>query len=305
MTAGELLVGAASKTATSTALKIAKERNEEHKAINKALLDDVRQTPEFKQATKLYGARQAIRQAIATTWWRRFAWLNRVPDEYLDNDFVADLASKIDNIPDDDLELPKRSVARRALEGLDDAADEPNLREMYLELLARAFDSKFSDLAHPSFVEIIKQLTAAEATYLRQYLTTDLDDENLPIAQLNIVHRPGIAHDTYLTHLLPLTNEHGPTVDRSIAAYVDNWTRLGLIEVTYDAYVTGDHAYDWVTERPEYQQGTAFVAARPLPDDGETTSFEIEIAEGLLRATAFGRSFALAVGMLGILQRPQ
>lgn len=61
---------------------------------------------------------------------------------------------------------PPLSVAGPLVVQMLFASEEPSLREMYAKLLATSMDSKTSDDAHPSFINIIQQLTSDEAKIL-------------------------------------------------------------------------------------------------------------------------------------------
>jgi hypothetical protein len=279
----------------------------DQKALNKALVEAVRDTPNFQKAVEHYGERAAVRQGISTWLLKLFGRAIRVPSEYLDTKAADDLAGKLDNIPDEDLQPPKRSIAAPAFEGLGHVVDEPGLRDLYLELLARAVDAKYADMAHPSFVEVIRQLSAEEAELLRHYLAASAGDSNIPIVSLQSAVRPGIGTTLIYRHLLDIRDDNGqPELNTSIPTYVDNWIRLGLLEVHYDAFLTDDSAYSWVEARPETASARSTVEERvaPVPKEGEQQeSYMLDIQKGYMTATSFGKSFALAVGMFGELAR--
>jgi hypothetical protein len=67
---------------------------------------------------------------------------------------------------------PEPTVAGPALESLRFAGSQPALREMYVNLLATAMDKETATKAHPSFAEIIRQLTPDEARVVRLLYTT-------------------------------------------------------------------------------------------------------------------------------------
>ena len=77
---------------------------------------------------------------------------------YFSEKFQKDLSEKAECIPPEHLVEPKASVAGPTLQGLAFTHEEPNLKEMFLNLLATSMDGRRADLAHPAFVEIIKQL---------------------------------------------------------------------------------------------------------------------------------------------------
>ena len=73
---------------------------------------------------------------------------------------------KLENVPIEEICSPNLSIAGPVFESLKYAGHEETLREMYANLLANAMDINTKDEAHPSFVEIIKQLSSEEAKLL-------------------------------------------------------------------------------------------------------------------------------------------
>jgi hypothetical protein len=276
----------------------------EQRSVKSAMLEAVKNTPEFKRAVSLYGERLALRQGVSTGLFRLFAKVLPIRSEYLESQAALDFAGKILTIPDEDLQPPKRSVAGPAFEGLGHAVDEPELRNLFLELLARAVDSKYADAAHPSFVEVIRQITSREAELLKVYLTGQAGT-SVPIVTLNSSISPGLGSIRLYTHLLNIRNEQDEAAEFDvIPTYVDNWVRLGLVEVTYDAYLTRPEAYSWVDSRPETLNAQLQVSSRiaPAVAPGEAEEvYMLDIQKGHMTPTAFGKSFALAVGMYGAL----
>lgn len=67
--------------------------------------------------------------------------------------------------------------------------------------------------------------------------------------------------------------------------YIDNWTRLGLVEADYQTYRVGDGMYEFVTSRPEYLKHVSAAA------EGWVLGFE----KGILRITDFGCKFKEAI----------
>ena len=90
---------------------------------------------------------------------------------YFSGNFQGDLLDRTKDIPLESVVDPKASIAGPALQGIAFAQDEPNLKAMYLSLIATAMDSRVAETAHPAFVEIIKQLEGEEARLLGSVLT--------------------------------------------------------------------------------------------------------------------------------------
>jgi len=90
-------------------------------------------------------------------------------------DFIkTKVEKKLIHTPVSEICSPNLSVAGPAFESLKYAGYEETLREMYANLLANAMDIKTKNDAHPSFVEIIKQLSTQEAKLLLYLIKKDV-----------------------------------------------------------------------------------------------------------------------------------
>jgi len=153
-------------------------------------------------------------------------------------------------------------------------------------LLATATDDRVSHQAHPSFAEIIKQLSAAEAKELLEIL----GEYNVPIVRLLVAGgtEGNLGHSIAHNHVLPYSAEpDGPPIENpAVAVWVDNWIRLGLVNVDYGSRLIREGFYDYAKARPEYER---LVAQSPAGVD------DVMITEGVLRSTNFGLRFKAAV----------
>ena len=158
---------------------------------------------------------------------------------------------------------------------------------MYLSLLASAMDSRRAQSAHPAFVEIIRQLTAEEALLLRRVLRRA---EGVPIGEVRLLDKNSHHWVMLYRHLIDFRDtETGAAVENPrLPAIVDNWARLGLVEVTYDKYLSGAPFYDPLHARPEVVR---LRAQRTTPQQ------EVGVQPGILARTAFGQQFASVVGL--------
>lgn len=151
---------------------------------------------------------------------------------YFAEKFQQDISRKASTIPPEQIIEPKASIAGPALQGLAFTHEEANLKDMYLSLLATAMDGRVASEAHPAFVEIIKQLNSEEADLIRGVLQSQI-----PIAivevQLTSVGIEG--WHTLAKHLLNWTDlKTSSSVEKpKTPAMVDNWLRLGLVNVDY------------------------------------------------------------------------
>lgn len=198
--------------------------------------------------------------------------------------FEKDFAPLADKVPEELRVQPKASIAGPALQGLAFSHEEQELKDMYLNLLAKSMDGRVASQAHPAFVEIIKQLTSEEARLFKPAAQNEL----VAIAQIRM--KSGTGYVVGFRHVLPITDTGTgeKVVVENIAAMVDNWVRLGLVEVDYGERLTGQNDYDWVQERPEFHQ-----CKQQEAEDRKAT-----VQRGVLRVTNLGRQFAKVVGIV-------
>ena len=86
------------------------------------------------------------------------------------------VAEKMQHVPKDHIVTPPSLVVGPALEALKYAGQEEALREAYANLLANALDSKTSHQVHPSYVEIIRQLSPVEARILSSFTSEQINN---------------------------------------------------------------------------------------------------------------------------------
>lgn len=206
---------------------------------------------------------------------------------YFDDKFKDDLMSKVSAIPEESIVDPKPSIAGPALQGLAFSYDEPSLKEMYLNLLATSMDGRVAQAAHPAFVEIIKQLTAEEAELVQGAVTSI---SGVTIVQINLTLNENKGYTVLLNHVLNLKDSDTKELSQNphLPMMVDNWIRLGLINVDYGKWHNTPTAYDWVETRPEMIQ-----LRKSCDNDFQKVTFK----KGLMERTNLGAQFARAVGI--------
>lgn len=208
--------------------------------------------------------------------------------QYFNNEFTSDIGRKTADIPLENIVEPKATIAGPALQGLAFSHEEPSLKEMYLNILKSSMDNRTSGFSHPSFVEIVRQLSSDEAKLLKRLLPLE---GYRPIVEVRLVKPSGDKWHVIMRHLIPYVNfETGVEVEYAgISAMFDNFLRLGLIHVTYSSEIKIEGAYDWAEKRPEVAR-----FRKELEADGDI----IKCVHGISGRTAFGKQFAEAVGII-------
>jgi len=270
---------------------------EEDPDVKKKLIEMAESSPAMGNAAEAFARRQEVWQRVRLRVLQPLARFTGLGSDYFVLDFEKDLESRLAGVPEENLRTPPLNVAVPAMMGLSYSLDEEAIREMYLNLIARASDDRAPDAAHPAFAEIIKQLSAPEAVDLLGVLRLktlpivqlrrETVDPEKPTRLLGPGHRPGT---TFYNHLTSYVDEETgePAEHPKGPMFIDNWIRLGLIEVDYVNSFQNPTWYEWVPERPEYQRLAAELESLPTADVG--------VRNGMLTATAFGEAFFEAVG---------
>jgi Abortive infection alpha len=268
---------------------------EKSKAVVETLAEAIKAaagTNEAKAAAKELGKAAVTAATFINNCLLPIAALNygiKKAEDYFKTRFQADMAEKLKDIPQENLIEPKATIAGPALQGLAFSHEEPNLKSMYLELLAGAMDSKRASSAHPAFAEIIGELTSEEADIFREIVR----HEALPIGLVKLEVGPEYFRTLY-RHLLSLqrTDTGEPYINENLPSYVDNWIRLGLVEVSYlDIPRQSVVVLPPLHSRPEFLE----IAMR---EKARNPAAKLSIQRGTLSPTAFGLRFAKACGLL-------
>lgn len=238
------------------------------------------------QAASVKAQRSAVRERVLLNLWRPIAFLARVSSDYFSDEFAADLAHRTAHIPDDHLTPPRPAVVMPAMEGLGWSIDEPELREMYLNLIAKAVDDRAVADCHPAFAEVLRQLQPEEAVALVELATSETGV--VPMVHLRAWTPDGDRFSTGASHLLDDTpfalNSAGEDV---VGLWIYNWLRLGLVEDAQSSMMPGDDdpdPYAFWTEHSE----TVDMRQR-FPDR------EVVPVKTALQVTHFGWRFGRAV----------
>ena len=244
--------------------------------------------PEVKEAGKNLGRTALTITKIINNALLPLAAVNFAFEKariYFAEKFQQELSQKTSTIPPELIVEPKASIAGPALQGLAFTHEEVNLKDMYLSLLATAMDARVAFDAHPAFVEIIKQLTSEEALLIREIIQ---DSSPFPIAEIRLRNSTG--YTPLIKHILNNTDNitQTPLENNRLPAMVDNWIRLGLVEVVYGITLTAADAYAWVSNRPEIAK---------LKREYETDTNKLDFQHGIIERTALGCQFAKAVGL--------
>ncbi len=157
------------------------------------------------------------------------------------------IKEKVKLIPEEKLVEPEPYVAIPAIQQICYCQNSADLRDMYANLLASSMDADKKWHVHPSFVDIIKQLTPDEAKYFKELTPVLAAAHPLIDIDYGIGKRP-----VYLSAVTNFTDEHLDVLEHpeNIGTYIDNYIRLNLIEVLNGRLSAMDKVYNRMKTHP-------------------------------------------------------
>lgn len=188
-------------------------------------------------------------------------------------EFRESLYGNVAQIPEERLQEPSLAIIGPAMESSKYFFEEPELREMFANLIAASFDSAHNCDIHPSFTSIIQQLSPLDAQNFA------LIKGNLPVAQY-LLRSKDKAFKTLVTNVF-LSNPHNQDVliqSQSISSL----ERLGLVLTDYTSYIAIDSQYEVFSESLLY---------KAIISEFERDDCKIEIQNGVVELTPLGRAF--------------
>lgn len=193
------------------------------------------------------------------------------------------LAQKLKDVPEEKIVTPDATVAGPALEALKYTGHKEDLAEMYASLLATAMNADTRDSAHPSFVEIIKQLSPDEAKLIAYVKKHSAVQPMISVRSTIGKNAAGYYALMYYTHAVGHASCEQPGRQ---ASYWVNLQRLGLLELREDYILSpkndGIDRYDEILQ-DEYVRSLE----QKIVEDGKF----VDIRKGSVMMTPFGLQF--------------
>ena len=194
------------------------------------------------------------------------------------------VSEKLQNTPESDIQTPKANIAVPVLQSLMYSGEEPELQELYANLLAGAMDKHTAPFNHPSFVEAIKQMTPDEAKLL-QYISLSMTTSlALPVITVRDESKKrgegGVIVARHLSLLGLKANCENPELT---PVSLDNLIRLGIIVIPKNYSYTEKAVYD---EIKNHENVTEIVE-----DINKNVERRAVVLEETVGVTDFGKQF--------------
>lgn len=170
--------------------------------------------------------------------------------EYAIDETKKLLEKKLENVDPDKIVEPESYVAVPAIQAISYSMNSEELRNLYANLLAKAMNSDTKDMVHPSFVEIIKQLSPIDSLVFKIIMERQAN----PI--IDIVYtkqEPGHIFPSATRILLTNITDINIASSEIISVSIDNLIKQSLVSINGDNSYTDIRIYDNILNSQFYQ----------------------------------------------------
>lgn len=227
---------------------------------------------------------KAMGETLTDIWCIVFGGIHQISEKrkmkyaYELEQFHLDLLNEIDSIPPQKKVEPKIQIVAPALENAKYCVEEKELRELFKNLISSSLNKDTSELVHPSFADIIKQMSPLDAMVVNYFITSIV--ANIPLVNLKKLTTNETGFNYLYQNLTYFSHPSYTSTDLTIS--IENLVRLNILSIPSDGHIITPKAYDWVKTNPEYLR---------IKSDLDASKYSIQIEEKALRTTSFGRTF--------------
>jgi hypothetical protein len=253
----------------------------ESKELSMKVYDDVRK-PIMKPTVQVLGL---IPRAINVALAPLDAWIRK--REYNIQRTKQLLKEKMKDIPTKNIVSPEPYIAVPALQAISYCMNNDELRNMYANLLSKSMNKIVKNNVHPSFVEIIKQLSPDEAKILKYIYQKG---SSIPTISLRYENDNGVGI-TFVSDFSDIGELCDCEYPFPITAYFDNLARHSLIKFS--------EPMSSLADKTLYKTLKTHKKIRPLLKLSKYLKLQyskVRILEGYIETTEFGKQFFLICG---------
>ncbi|AFZ90225.1 DUF4393 domain-containing protein [Bacillus velezensis] len=162
-------------------------------------------------------------------------------------DYVYKVQNKTQDIPEEFLKEPELNIIGPAIEASKFYIDSEQLREMFANLISSTIDSRKFSKVHPSFVEIIKQLSPLDASILVNFKQSN----QFPAIRVDASNVEG-NYVVIQQHILDFNEDK--VKYKAYASSISNLQRVGLLAVDYSVRYGELEYYDYISSHPVLEE---------------------------------------------------
>lgn len=185
------------------------------------------------------------------------------------------LAQKLEKVEYEKIVSPESYVAVPAIQAIAYSMNSQELRDLYANLLAKSMYIETKERVHPSFVEIIKQMSPIDALVFKKIMGREVN----PMINLIMKNEKG----KYITIITNVTDINIVSQEL-IGVSIDNLTKQNLLSVPDDGFYSNEKVYDSILQT-EFYNNQKNINRRTV--DG----FEFTYTKKMINKTNLGKLF--------------
>lgn len=256
---------------------------EEKREVNLGIADVIKEVKTYEIVSQADKTAALVIRAVHAALTPLETWV--MQKEYNIEKTKVILADKLKNVPLKNIITPPSYIGIPALQAISYCMDNDELREMYAELLKTAMNSQTTKNVHPTYVEIIKQMSPYDAIIFKKIV------EILVQPCIGISYRNKTTSASYpIQDIVAFADlEKYPLVPTQIA--LENLERLRLIEINKKS------KYADTTEYTNIKDGMKKTIKQFIENNADKLAiddYEVVYNEHLIMIRGFGQFFARA-----------
>lgn len=166
---------------------------------------------------------------------------------YLDEELPKYFEEK--KISKNKIAIPDPAIAVPTIEALR-YANKDIIKEMFVKILGESMNVETANFVHPSFVEIIRQITPDEAKILKQLPQKGLCE---PLVDVEIEKDNMEGRFVLYSNYGVIGYEANCEYPEKISLYVDNLKRLALVNIPENSFLIDEWRYEKIVNSEYYE----------------------------------------------------
>lgn len=193
--------------------------------------------------------------------------------------YHQELFQSIEQIPEEKRIEPSFQITAQALENSKYCVTSETLRSMFVKLISGTMHADQEPLTHPSFPEMIKQMSENDAHLLMELKRKS---SSLPIAEFREKFNPDGSFIARYTNLYISDIFNIPLHECSVS--LSSLERMGLVNITYMEHIDNTNLYS-----PFYKTPTYASLSREIESFNRDSC--IDLKKGMCSITPLGNQF--------------
>lgn len=227
---------------------------------------------------------QNIGTTMADIWYLVFGGISQAAEKrklkysYALKEYEDQLKEKISKIPSDKIIEPDLQIVAPTLEASKYCILHKELINLFSNLISSSMNKDFCNFVHPSFSEIIKQMTPIDAKNIYIFSIKTY----YPICNYRVCFKDTSFEEYYKNIFLSNPNETNLTLQ---SVSISSLERLGLVNIDFNTKVKIDSYKDFENTKL-YKQLQEDLIANNIP-----RATNIKIVKGVVELTPYGELF--------------